>query len=189
MNAVLTEIFRDHGALLMRFARRSLDEQDRKELLQSTLEKVWRQCAEFKGSGELLHWLRVVHHRTVLDHLRKTRPEALSLDADESLFGQIDPSYGDASQADAWNPLVRAESREAMALFASCFARFADKHPQAAAVLTWVVEDEPSNMELALTLGRTPGAAREYVSQCRKKSYVHLAPWYALVGRKSKQVA
>ena len=34
--------------------------------------------------------------------------------------------------------------------------------------------------EIAALLGRTPGAVREFISQCRKRARVHLAEWYSL---------
>ena len=47
-------------------------------------------------------------------------------------------------------------------------------------VLAWVVEDGLSMDDIAGLLDRTPGATREFVSQCRKRARIHLADWYAL---------
>jgi RNA polymerase sigma-70 factor (ECF subfamily) len=52
--------------------------------------------------------------------------------------------------------------------------------PVHANVMVWVVEDGLRNEDIAELLGRTPGATREFVSQCRKRARLYLAEWYAL---------
>ena len=47
-------------------------------------------------------------------------------------------------------------------------------------VIAWIAEDGLSNEEIADMLGRTPGATREFISQCRKKARLHLTEWYTL---------
>jgi DNA-directed RNA polymerase specialized sigma24 family protein len=46
--------------------------------------------------------------------------------------------------------------------------------------MTWIVEDGLSNDDIAELLNRTPGATREFISQCRKRARHYLAGWYAL---------
>ena len=46
--------------------------------------------------------------------------------------------------------------------------------------MTWIVEDGLSNDDIAQLLDRTPGATREFISQCRKRARVYLAEWYAI---------
>jgi hypothetical protein len=43
-----------------------------------------------------------------------------------------------------------------------------------------------NNEQIAAILGRTPGATREFVSQCRKKARVYLAEWYALASARGE---
>ena len=66
-------------------------------------------------------------------------------------------------------------------VFRRCFDRFRAAHPEHALVLGWVVEDGLDNAAVAALLDRTPGATREFISQCRKKARPHFAPWYALL--------
>ena len=46
--------------------------------------------------------------------------------------------------------------------------------------MAWVVEDGLSIEDIAQLLERTPGATREFVSQCRKRARVYLAGWYRI---------
>ena len=52
--------------------------------------------------------------------------------------------------------------------------------PAHAAVMTWIVEDGLSHGEIGQLLGRTPGATREFISQCRKRARHHFAEWYEM---------
>ena len=47
-------------------------------------------------------------------------------------------------------------------------------------MIAWIGEDGLDNEAIAQLLGRTPGATREFISQCRKKARVYLAEWYQL---------
>jgi RNA polymerase sigma factor (sigma-70 family) len=189
MNTVLTSISHEHRGVLMRFGRRSLPEQDRKDVFQETLIKAWDRCSQFDGSGELLHWLHTIYRHAVLDHLRKVKPEESLTDSEGQFTTEIERSMQMMSRDFDWDPLAQAQSREAIALFETCFERFTEKHPQAATIMEWIVDEDPQIEVIALALGRTRGATREYVSQCRKKFRVFLAPWYALVSSKSKVAA
>lgn len=66
-------------------------------------------------------------------------------------------------------------------MFRRCFDAFAAAHPEHATALRWVVEDGLDNAALEQLLGRSPGATREFISQCRKKARPYFADWYALV--------
>ena len=45
--------------------------------------------------------------------------------------------------------------------------------------MTWIVEDGLTNEQISELLDRTPGATREFISQCRKRARFYLAEWYA----------
>ena len=64
--------------------------------------------------------------------------------------------------------------------FRSGWERFQKEDPLHAGVMTWIVEDGLSNDDIAQLLDRTPGATREFISQCRKRARRYLAGWYAL---------
>lgn len=64
--------------------------------------------------------------------------------------------------------------------FARCWSRFEQAAPAHAAVIAWIAEDGLGTEEIAALLERSPGATREFVSQCRKRARLHLAEWYEL---------
>ena len=70
--------------------------------------------------------------------------------------------------------------RELDACFERGWRKFEEASPSHAAVLAWIVEDGLSNEQISELLGRTPGATREFISQCRKRARLHLMEWYAL---------
>ncbi len=74
-----------------------------------------------------------------------------------------------------------ARRREYEACFRTGWTRFLKEDPLHANVIAWIVEDGLSNEDIAQLLGRTRGATREFISQCRKRARVYLAEWYALV--------
>ena len=47
-------------------------------------------------------------------------------------------------------------------------------------MIAWIVEDGLTHEEIGELLGRTPGATREFISQCRKRARAHFAEWYEL---------
>ena len=65
------------------------------------------------------------------------------------------------------DPLQR---KQLDACFERCWSRFEEASPAHAAVMAWIVEDGLTNEEISELLGRTPGATREFVSQCRKRA-------------------
>jgi DNA-directed RNA polymerase specialized sigma24 family protein len=77
-------------------------------------------------------------------------------------------------------PEQLARQREHMATFREGWRRFQHEDPLHASVMTWVVEDGLSTEDIAQLLERTPGATREFISQCRKRARLYLAEWYAL---------
>jgi len=66
------------------------------------------------------------------------------------------------------------------ACFDRCWDKFMESSPEHALVISWIAEDNLTHEQIAALLGRSPGATREFISQCRKRARIHLADWYAL---------
>ena len=172
---------REHGAALYREAAVALRSWHAAEdVVQEALIKVWQRCATFKGSGEPHAWVRQIVRNTLLDRLRVRRPET-PLQADD---GDLTPEAAVAvtalSLASDSGPEASLRAKQSEQTFRHCFAQFQAAHPQHATVLRWVAEDGLGNAEIEQLLDRTPGATREFLSQCRKKAQPFFAPWYAL---------
>jgi len=167
----LRRLDRSFHAALLRDARRVLrDPEAASDAVQETFIKVWRRCATFQGDSELLPWIRSILRHTVLDRLR--RPEHESALDDDTVPATVASGFP-APDDDVCR-------RQLAACFRRCWERFEAAAPAHAAVMAWIVEDGMGNDEIARLLQRTPGATREFVSQCRKRARRHLAEWYEL---------
>lgn len=170
---------REHFAMLYRESRRTVrDAAAARDLVQETFIKVWQRCASFHGNSELLPWLRAILRHTMLDSFRRN-DRAVSLD-DAVLTAEIELKIVELSARAVPTPLDDAQARQQRAVFQHCWAAFERECPTHAAVIAWIGEDGLDNDEIAQLLGRTPGATREFISQCRKKARVYLAEWYQL---------
>jgi len=174
---------RTHGAALYREAAAALrDWHAAEDVVQDALVKAWQRCATFRSEAEPLAWVRQIMRHTLLDALRARAPEQPLHDE----AGKLTPDARAAVQrlslgAGPAGPEARLREHQVEAVFRRCFDAFAAAHPAHATVLRWVVEEGLDNAAVAALLDRTPGAAREFISQCRKKARPFFAAWYALV--------
>lgn len=184
LDQAIVEVHRHYWSDLLREARRVLGTiEAAHDAAQEALIKVWKECGKFRGDAEVWAWLRPIVRRTAIDILRTRRIEVPLVDDDNQVLAEVETMLREACNAAIGDPLALAESTDSKRLFETCWAHFAADHPESACALRWVAEDELDYAEVAKQLGRTPHAAREFVSQSRKKARVYLAPWYALVCR------
>jgi len=175
----LRALDRSYFALLHRECHRFVrDDETARDLVQETFIKVWQRCATFRGDSELLPWVRTILRHTILDRLRQ-REREVPMERDGELSREVERQVAAISAAGPTSD-DELRRREREDCFARCWRRFEQAAPAHAAVLAWIVEDGLSNEQIASLLGRTPGATREFISQCRKRARVHLAEWYAL---------
>lgn len=176
----LRALDRSFFAPLYRDCVRALrDTEAARDLVQETFIKVWRRCASFRGQSELLPWIRSILRHGILDRLRSAHPE-VPLDAVDGVNEEAEQRIAELSLQRVPTPDDEARRRQLAECFARCWRRFESVAPEHAAVMTWIVEDGLSNEEIAELLGRTPGATREFISQCRKRARLHFAEWYEL---------
>lgn len=179
LERALVALDRELFAALYRECRRAVhDAAAARDLVQETFIKVWQRCATFQGESELRTWIRAILRNTILDAFRRAGP-GLSLD-DEAASGEIEARIVELSAVMAMAPQDAAHARELAATFRRGWERFERDCPAHAAVITWISEDGLDNAAVAELLGRSPGATREYISQCRKKARVYLADWFEL---------
>ena len=176
IEGALRSLDRSSFAILFRDCHRAVRDADTAhDLVQETFIKVWQRCATFRGDSELLPWMRSILRHTILDHLRG-REREVPMEDEEGMTREVEKTITETAR-DPEDPVRRAELD---ACFARCWKTFEEAAPAHAAALAWIVEDGLSHEQIGEMLGRTPGATREFISQCRKKARLHLADWYAL---------
>jgi len=171
---------RSYYAVLYRDCLRSVRDADAaRDLVQDTFIKVWQRCATFHGESELLPWIRAILRHAILDRLRRSERD-VPIERDGAMSTEV--ARGVAALSAERVPAAEVELRrkQLAECFARSWARFEQACPEHAAVIAWIVEDGLRNEQIAELLGRTPGATREFVSQCRKRARMHLAEWYEL---------
>lgn len=182
IEAALRALDRSFFALLYRESIRVLRNSDAaRDLVQDTFISVWQKCCSYRGDSELLPWIRAILRNAIIDHLRRARPEEPLEDAAGEMSAKVTRAVADASVRQIPRPDDEVARGELAACFRRCQLRFEEASPMHAAVIRWIAEDGLSNDEIAALLGRTPGATREFISQCRKKARVYYAEWYAMV--------
>ncbi len=170
---------RSYFAILYSDCRRMIHNTDlARELVHEAFIKVWQRCATFHGDSEVLPWIRAILRRLALDRLRAPVHE-VNVDWDE-----MEPNMARHAESGATvppeTPDIASQSAESLACFQRCWQRFVAESPQHAAVIAWIAEDGMTHEQIAELLDRTPGATREYISQCRKRARYYLAQWYGL---------
>jgi RNA polymerase sigma factor (sigma-70 family) len=151
------------GRLARWFRMQGLDKAEADDLTQDTFVKIVRSLGSFRGEQvQLAGWIWVIA-RNLLTDSRRAKGYRTMLDIDDATVGaQLPPDDAPAALT-----AIAAERRD------DCvqrgFAAFALREPERAQCLSWLVTDTMDISAIAEMLGRTPGATREYLSQCRKK--------------------
>jgi RNA polymerase sigma-70 factor (ECF subfamily) len=176
----LRELDRSFFAVLYAGGLRTLrDPEAARDLVQETFIKVWQRCATFRGDSELLPWIKAILRHLAIERLRRPTRE-IAMEDHQGLTEEAARHIREISISLNPTPDLMARRREHEAYFRAGWARFLEEDPLHANVIAWIVEDGLSNEDIAQLLGRTPGATREFISQCRKRARVYLAEWYAL---------
>lgn len=179
----LRRVDREHGAAFYREAAAALRSWHAAEdVVQDAMVKVWLRCATFRGEGDPIAWIRQVVRHTLLDALRGRAPEQPLMDDDGDLTPQAAAAVARLSAETVPQPEQQLQAQQADQAFRQGYARFAAAHPEHAQVLRWVVDDGLDNAAIGALIERSPGATREFISQCRKKLRPFLADWHRLVG-------
>ncbi|HZF26394.1 MAG TPA: RNA polymerase sigma factor [Steroidobacteraceae bacterium] len=167
-------------AVLYRDCVRTLrDRESARDLVQETFIRVWQRCASFHGDSELLPWIRAILRHIILDRLRQPERE-VAMDPEGSADTEIERRIAELSSQTIPTPADAARRQQLMECFQRCWDSFGRAAPSHAMVMAWIVEDGLSNEEISELLGRSPGATREFISQCRKRARQHFAQWYEL---------
>jgi len=147
--------------MLRFFVSRGVSGDEAEDILQESIVKIVRGAGGYSGQGTAKAWIWQVARNCLTDYLRKQ----MRLAEHEAVFDD-----------EAWNRLedVTASPTPTTTEFSvdDCveagIAMFAKRVPDRVYVLTLQMEGN-SIEEIASRIGRTVGATKEYLSQCRKK--------------------
>lgn len=175
----LRELDRAFYATLYRDGLRTVRDPDlARDLVQETFIKVWRRCATFRGESELLPWIKAILRNGAVERLRQP-PREVPMEENSLLTPEAARRIAEISVEGNPTPEQAARHQELADIFREGWERFRREDPVRANVMTWVVEDGLSIEDISQLLGRSRGATREFVSQCRKRARLYLADWYA----------
>jgi RNA polymerase sigma-70 factor (ECF subfamily) len=176
----LRRLDRDFFTLLQGRALRVMRNADAaRDLVQETFIKVWQRCALFRGDSELLPWIEAILRHAMLDHLRRTGRE-VPFDGEDGMNIELATRVAELSARDIAMPEDELRRAQLAQCFHRCWRRFESEAPRHAAVISWIAADGLSHEAIAGLLDRSPGATREFISQCRKRARVYLAEWYEM---------
>lgn len=195
--AAVRQLYQHYRPRLLAFLRRKgLPMQDCEDLLQEIFIKVVTRASQCTGS--VSGWIYQIARNQWLDLLRHkaSRPDA---SGNYTPIGTADDEAGDAGYADPdrlgppvcssegqdGDPLTQVQQAHDQAAIDRCvreaMQRFRQAEPERAeAIHLTAYEDWPIE-QVATYLGRTAGATRQYLSQCRKKLKDYLAPCQKLL--------
>lgn len=148
------------GRLGRYFSAHRLSPAEADDLVQEVFVNVVRACGEFRAESRVDTWLWAIARNSLMSHFRRRRPETSLDEQDLDELAANDPRL----QVHQAVPGQTADDCVAEGL-----ARFREAFPERGEVLARLVLEEWSSEQIAKFLGRTPGATREYLSQCRKK--------------------
>lgn len=152
------------------FMKHRLAPEHADEIVQDVFVSLVRHCDDFRGDTRFDAWMWAVARNALMDHFRRQRPED-ELD-DAILDTLVDPaSQPEAQASHGLDDCVQ-----------KAYSRFAQAHADRAEILAKVAFEDWSIEDAATALKRTPGATREYLSQCRKKLKVFLEPCLEFLG-------
>lgn len=179
MDLALKALQRDYWGALLRDGLMTLGDIDAaKDAVQDTLIRAWRSCASYRGESELFPWLRKILRHLAIDELRRRRSDVELEDEQGVPTAEVEAALERDGRSLLPRPDEAMWESEVKRVYHECAARFAADHPLAANVIRWVAEDELDMDDVSALLQRTPGATREFISQCRKKARVYFLPWF-----------
>ena len=154
--------FRNHGA----------DAAQAEDWLQEVFVRLLRSMDGFRGDGsQFIAWLWTVARNILFDASRRSGRRVVDID---------DVPEEEHPEMEQDTPAELLERESVRACVRQGLQRFIKENPERAQCVSWLASDHLSMAEIAGILGRTPGATREFLSQCRKKLRPYLALCFGL---------
>ena len=163
------------------FVRNGLNLDAAEDLVQETIVKIFKAANQYSGGAGFTDtsanaWMWAIARNSLLDVQRKHKPSMVSVD---------DDSLGEASQIELQAELaIKNPHGKLIETSQDCVTRgldtFASEHPDRARALEMQMDGEDIN-SIARRIGRTAAAAKEYLSQCKKKLAPYIQPCLGLL--------
>jgi len=159
----LSMLFRRYATPFKRyFIKHGLSLADAEDMVQDAFVSIVRHAKGFRGECDIKLWLWKIARNTMLSQFRKKNHQHEDIDdIADILPGKEVPECASLSLDECVK---------------QAFSRFSKQQPEKAETLTLASVQGWSTKELAEFLGRTLGATREYISQCRKHFKPYLEP-------------
>jgi RNA polymerase sigma-70 factor (ECF subfamily) len=142
------------------FVRHRQDEAMAEDLVHETLSKVVLQIHSLRDNAAFLGWIWRIARNVLHAHVRDNAPENdHETKLDEDAWQILCETHADATHGDIVVQLCLQGQLE----------KFRNDHPDRAYVIEQAVLEGWDSQTLSAILGRSYGATREYLSQCRKK--------------------
>jgi RNA polymerase sigma-70 factor, ECF subfamily len=148
------------------FQRNSMDPGQAEDLLQEVFISVVRRAGDFRAESLVSTWMWTIARNKLIDFTRSARPE-VTLD---------DDGWAAIEASTHYPPEPETGHHHIDDCVSQAFQSFARQAPDRAEALRRLTLDGWSVEQVAEFVGRTPGATREYLSQCRKKFKTFLEP-------------
>ena len=164
MDAGVKALYQSVAQPMLRFfVYQGVSGDDAKDVLQETIVKVIRSADSYGGSGTAKAWIWQVARNCLIDHQRKLG----SLGKHEIAVNDEQWARLEETTA-APTSLSKSSADSVDKCVAEGLSIFSNKEPERAYALTLQMEGL-SIEEIGLRIGRTVGATKEYLSQCKKK--------------------
>jgi RNA polymerase sigma factor (sigma-70 family) len=149
--------------MLRFFVYQGVSGDDAKDVLQETMVKIIRSADSFGGTGTAKAWIWQVARNCLIDHQRKLGSMAKhELAVNDEQWARLEETTAAPVSS------VRSSADSVDKCVADGLSAFSNKEPERAYVLTLQMEGL-SIEEIGHRIGRTVGATKEYLSQCKKK--------------------
>jgi RNA polymerase sigma-70 factor (ECF subfamily) len=163
------QLYQRYAGRIKRYMTRGVTRDEAEVLMHEVFLRVLDQGHTFREDAQRFEaWLwTVARHRLIDAVIAKRRKDGrnveLEIDSEELTDDSIDPEE-------------KARTFEMQDCFERGYAQFKLKFPTRAVALSWLVTDQLGIQDIAEILGRTPGATRQYLSECRQKLRPYVEP-------------
>ena len=156
----------------------AVPENDMVDVVSACLLKAFENANKFRGEASFQSWVGVMIRNALIDYLRERKRELPLASSDEDPDSEIHLA-GFGALIDEKTPHSETELAQLRECVAIHFARFQAQYPEAACAIHEHFVEQTDLKELAIVLGRSYGATRQFVSKEVAKLRHFLAPCLA----------